>query len=168
MRRTLCKQKSLGCVSFHLKETRFFHKNLVSRQVSTHLKHTQIITTGSELLLGELVDTNTAFIARRLRSIGLNLYYKMTVGDNVERMVESLRHALTRSDVIVTTGGLGPTVDDVTRQAVAQAIGRELVFRPDSVDPILGAARAPTPAFLPLPSTQWAAWEPPPLEFWIY
>ncbi len=102
----------------------------------------EIITTGSELLLGELVDTNTAFIARRLRSIGLNLYYTTTVGDNVERMVESLRHALTRSDVIVTTGGLGPTVDDVTRQAVAQAIERELVFRPDLLDQIAARFRA--------------------------
>lgn len=96
----------------------------------------EIITTGSELLLGELVDTNSAFIARRLRSIGLNLYFKTTVGDNVERMAGALRQALTRSDVIITTGGLGPTVDDVTRQAVAQATGRPLVFRPDLLDQI--------------------------------
>jgi len=63
--------------------------------------------------LGQLVDTNSAFIARTLRSIGLNLYYKTTVGDNEERMVEVLKIAMARSDVIITTGGLGPTVDDV-------------------------------------------------------
>lgn len=101
----------------------------------------EIITTGSELLLGELVDTNSAFIARRLRSIGLNLYYKAAVGDNIERMAEALHQALTRSDVIITTGGLGPTVDDVTRQAVAQATGRPLVFRQELLDQIAARFR---------------------------
>jgi nicotinamide-nucleotide amidase len=101
----------------------------------------EIITTGSELLLGELVDTNSTFIAKRLRSIGLNLYYKTTVGDNVGRMVEALRQALARSDVIITTGGLGPTVDDVTRQAVAEATGCELVFRQELLDQIAARFR---------------------------
>ncbi len=102
----------------------------------------EIIVTGSELLLGEAVDTNSAFIARQLRSIGLNLYYKTTVGDNVGRMAEALRRALERSDVIITTGGLGPTVDDVTRQAVADAIGVELVFRPELLDQIAARFRS--------------------------
>jgi len=96
----------------------------------------EIVTTGSELLLGQLVDTNSAFIARTLRSIGLNLYYKTTVGDNEERMVEVLKIAMARSDVIITTGGLGPTVDDVTRPAVARAAGRELEFRPELLEQI--------------------------------
>jgi competence/damage-inducible protein CinA-like protein len=93
--------------------------------------HAEIIATGSELLLGEIVDTNSAFIARRLREIGLNLFYKTIVGDNAARMIEALKIALNRSDVIITTGGLGPTVDDVTREAVAHAIDSELEFRPD-------------------------------------
>lgn len=93
--------------------------------------HAEIITTGTELLLGEIVDTNSAYIARRLREIGLNLYYKTSVGDNEERTALVLRQGLARSDVLITTGGLGPTVDDVTRQAVARATGRELVFDPE-------------------------------------
>lgn len=90
--------------------------------------HAEIVTTGTELLLGEIVDTNAAYIARRLRTIGLNLFYKTTVGDNEERMTQALQQALARSDVIITTGGLGPTVDDVTRQAIARATGRKLVL----------------------------------------
>lgn len=90
--------------------------------------HAEIIATGSELLLGEVVDTNSTYIARRLREIGLNLFYKTVVGDNEQRMEEALRIALNRSDVIITTGGLGPTVDDVTRPAVARAVDRELIF----------------------------------------
>ena len=90
--------------------------------------HAEIIATGSELLLGEVVDTNSTYIARKLREIGLNLFYKTVVGDNEQRMEEALRIALNRSDVIITTGGLGPTVDDVTRPAVARAVDRELIF----------------------------------------
>jgi len=93
--------------------------------------HAEVITSGSELLLGQLVDTNSAFIARTLRGIGLNLFYKTTVGDNEDRMVAVLRIAMARSEVVITTGGLGPTVDDVTRPAVARATGRELEFCPE-------------------------------------
>ncbi len=91
----------------------------------------EIITTGTELLLGELVDTNSGYIARRLRTIGVNLFYITSVGDNQERMTRVLNQALQRSDVIITTGGLGPTVDDVTREAVARATSRELVMHPE-------------------------------------
>ena len=98
--------------------------------------HAEVITSGSELLLGQLVDTNSAFIARTLRGIGLNLFYKTTVGDNEDRMVKVLRVAMARSDVVITTGGLGPTVDDVTRPAVARATGRELEFRPELLEQI--------------------------------
>lgn len=90
--------------------------------------NTEIITSGTELLLGETVDTNAPYIARALRDVGVNLYFKTSVGDNVDRMALVLRQALERSDVVITTGGLGPTVDDVTREAVAKATGRELVL----------------------------------------
>ena len=83
---------------------------------------------GTELLLGEIVDTNANRLALALRDIGLDLYYKTTVGDNLTRMTEVLNLALDRSDVIITSGGIGPTVDDVTRQAVADATGRKLVY----------------------------------------
>ena len=83
---------------------------------------------GTELLLGEIVDTNANRLALALRDIGLDLYYKTTVGDNLARMTEVLNLALDRSDVIITSGGIGPTVDDVTRQAVADATGRKLIY----------------------------------------
>ncbi len=94
----------------------------------------ELITTGTELLLGEIVDTNAPFIARKLRSIGVNLFYKITVGDNRERLAEAIRQAMARSDVIIITGGLGPTVDDITREAVADATGRPLQLREEIVD----------------------------------
>jgi nicotinamide-nucleotide amidase len=104
--------------------------------------HAEIIATGSELLLGEVVDTNSTYIARRLREIGLNLFYKTVVGDNEQRMEEALRIALNRSDVIITTGGLGPTVDDVTRSAVARAVDRELIFSDELLAQIQDRFRA--------------------------
>jgi nicotinamide-nucleotide amidase len=93
--------------------------------------HAEIVMIGTELLLGEIVDTNANRLAKALREIGLDLYYKTTVGDNETRITEVLNLALDRSDVIITSGGIGPTVDDVTRQAVANATGRKLVFSTD-------------------------------------
>src|SRR5574341_444298 len=93
--------------------------------------HAEIIAIGTELLLGELVDTNSAFIAKKLQTIGVPLHYTSTVGDNPDRIVSVIRHAVARSEVVITTGGLGPTVDDMTREAVAQATGRPLVFDED-------------------------------------
>lgn len=90
--------------------------------------HAEIVMTGSELLLGEIVDTNATMMAKMLRDIGLDLYYKTTVGDNETRIAQVLNIALDRSPVVITSGGLGPTVDDVTRQAVADATGRRLVY----------------------------------------
>jgi nicotinamide-nucleotide amidase len=93
--------------------------------------HAEIVMIGTELLLGELVDTNANRLAKALRGIGLDLYYKTTVGDNETRITEVLNSALDRSDVIITSGGIGPTVDDVTRQAVAAATGRKLIYSTD-------------------------------------
>ncbi|MFQ5611207.1 MAG: CinA family nicotinamide mononucleotide deamidase-related protein [Anaerolineae bacterium] len=90
--------------------------------------HAEIILTGTELLLGEIVDTNSTMLARMLREIGLDLFYKTTVGDNERRIKEVVDLALNRSDVVIVSGGLGPTVDDVTRQGVALATGRKLVY----------------------------------------
>src|SRR3990172_8836427 len=88
----------------------------------------EIVSVGSELLLGQIVDTNSAVIGRHLAAIGLDLYYKTTVGDNLNRLTAVLCQALARSEVVITTGGIGPTADDVTREAVAAATGRELEF----------------------------------------
>jgi len=90
--------------------------------------HAEIVMIGTELLLGETVDTNAGRLAKALREIGLDLYYKTTVGDNETRITEVLNLALDRSDVVITSGGIGPTVDDVTRQAVSNATGRKLVY----------------------------------------
>ncbi|MBN1642520.1 MAG: CinA family nicotinamide mononucleotide deamidase-related protein [Anaerolineae bacterium] len=87
----------------------------------------EIVTTGTELLLGVITDTNSTYIARQLRDIGLDLYYITSAGDNEARVARAIEIALERSDVVITTGGLGPTVDDVTREAVARATGRSLV-----------------------------------------
>ncbi len=86
----------------------------------------EIITSGTEILLGDIVDTNAAWIAQQLRDIGVNLYYKTTVGDNEPRLRGVLELGLSRSDVLIVTGGLGPTVDDITRDAIANATGRPL------------------------------------------
>ena len=88
----------------------------------------EIITTGTEILLGEIVDTNAAWMARRLRDLGINLFYKTTVGDNLDRIVAAMRQGLDRSDLVLVTGGLGPTVDDMTRDAAALATDRNLVL----------------------------------------
>ncbi|MHC4292027.1 MAG: CinA family nicotinamide mononucleotide deamidase-related protein, partial [Planctomycetota bacterium] len=93
--------------------------------------HAEIVMIGTELLLGEIVDTNANRFAKALCEIGLDLYYKTTVGDNETRITEVLNLALDRSDVIITSGGIGPTVDDVTRQAVANATGRKLIYSTD-------------------------------------
>ena len=88
----------------------------------------EIVMIGTELLLGEIVDTNANRLAKFLREIGVDLYYKTTVGDSEKRLTEVLNIALERSDAIITSGGLGPTVDDITRQGVASATGRKLVY----------------------------------------
>ena len=96
----------------------------------------EIITIGTEILLGDIVDTNAAFLARALRDAGIDLYRKTTVGDNVQRIAQAIQQSLERSDIILTTGGLGPTVDDPTREAVALAMGVENEFRPELWDQI--------------------------------
>lgn len=92
----------------------------------------EIITIGTELLLGEIVDTNSAFLAETLAECGVNVYYKSTVGDNMSRMVAAIKQAWDRSDLVITSGGLGPTADDLTKEAVAAALGLDMVFDDDA------------------------------------
>ena len=91
----------------------------------------EIITIGTEILLGEIVDTNARFIARQLRDAGIDLYRKTTVGDNATRIATAIQQAMESSDIIITTGGLGPTIDDPTREAVALALETETEYRPE-------------------------------------
>jgi len=88
----------------------------------------EIITIGTELLLGEIVNTNTQVIALALRKIGVDVYRTATIGDNPDRIAQIILESTSRADIVVLTGGLGPTVDDPTRQAIAQAFGLELEF----------------------------------------
>ncbi len=89
----------------------------------------EIITIGTEILLGEIVDTNTHYIARVLRGMGVNLFRTVTIGDNAERIADVIRNSMQRAEIVITTGGLGPTIDDPTRDAVALAVGVETEFR---------------------------------------
>ena len=95
----------------------------------------EIITIGTEILLGEILDTNARTIAVSLRENGFNLYRKTSVGDNVQRISQIIQEALARCDIVLTTGGLGPTVDDPTREAVALAMGVVSEFRPGGPAP---------------------------------
>ena len=86
----------------------------------------ELISIGTELLLGEIVDTNAQYISSRLPALGIDLYYISKVGDNLERLSEVIERAWGRSDLVITTGGLGPTEDDLTREAIGQVLGEEL------------------------------------------
>ncbi len=94
----------------------------------------EILSIGTELLLGNITDTNATFLAQQLAALGIDLYFVSTVGDNQERIVETLRRAWSRADLIITTGGLGPTEDDLTRESIAELLGEEM-----RVDPRLEA-----------------------------
>jgi len=87
----------------------------------------ELITIGDELLLGYTVDTNAAHLARELAAVGVSIVRRATVGDNAADIVACVRDALDRTGAVITTGGLGPTADDLTRPAIAQLFGRELV-----------------------------------------
>jgi len=97
----------------------------------------EIITIGTEILLGEIVDTNTRYIARVLRGMGVNLFRTITIGDNAERIADVIRNSMQRAEIVITTGGLGPTVDDPTRDAVALAVGVETEFREELWDQVV-------------------------------
>jgi len=97
----------------------------------------EILTIGTELLLGEIQDTNTYYLARFLRDLGIDLYRTSIIGDNEERIAQMIRESMQRCQILITTGGLGPTVDDPTRSAVARALGVETEFRPELWDQIV-------------------------------
>lgn len=90
----------------------------------------EVLSIGTELLLGQIVDTDAAYLARQLSLLGINVYHRSTVGDNVERGIAALKQALSRADIVFCIGGLGPTLDDLTRQLIAEAYGVALVRDP--------------------------------------
>ena len=102
----------------------------------------ELFSVGTELLLGQIVDTNAAFLAAKLSELGINVYHKTTVGDNAERLAAALRISLGRSDVVFATGGLGPTEDDITAAAVAQIMEVGLVQDEEASAKIRSFARS--------------------------
>lgn len=91
----------------------------------------EILAIGTEILFGQIVDTNSPWIASHLPALGIDIYFISTVGDNKGRMVETIKRAWQRCDLIITTGGLGPTEDDVTREAIAEFLGEPLTIDPE-------------------------------------
>lgn len=96
----------------------------------------EIIAVGTELLLGQIVNTNAQYLAQQLADLGVNVYYQTVVGDNMNRLQSAIQIAKSRADIIVFTGGLGPTQDDLTRDAVAAFTGRKLVMHDLSLESI--------------------------------
>jgi nicotinamide-nucleotide amidase len=86
----------------------------------------EIIPVGTEILLGNIIDTNSSFLASQLPLLGIDLYFISTAGDNQKRLVDTLKRAWKRADLIITTGGLGPTQDDITREAISKLVNEEL------------------------------------------
>ncbi|KRE83120.1 damage-inducible protein CinA [Paenibacillus sp. Soil766] len=93
----------------------------------------EIIAVGTELLLGQIVNTNAQFISRECAALGIDIYFQTVVGDNEQRLLDSLRLAASRADVVICTGGLGPTQDDLTKDVVATLTGRNLVLHEPSM-----------------------------------
>jgi nicotinamide-nucleotide amidase len=98
----------------------------------------EVIAVGDELTSGQRLDTNSQWISQRLSDLGICVLYHTTVGDDLGAGVEVFRRALDRADLVVSSGGLGPTADDLTREAVSQAVGAELVMNQDAMDHIKG------------------------------
>ncbi|MBM7581461.1 nicotinamide-nucleotide amidase [Caldicoprobacter guelmensis] len=96
----------------------------------------EIIAVGSELLLGQIANTNAQYISQRLSSVGINVYYHTVVGDNRSRLLQALEIACKRANLIITTGGLGPTMDDLTKETIAEFLGIELVLHQPSAQAI--------------------------------
>lgn len=91
-------------------------------------RNAEILCIGTELLMGNTVNTNAAYLAKRLADMGVNVYHQAVVGDNPQRLYESLEQAFSRSDIVITTGGLGPTYDDLSKETIAAFFGRKLVL----------------------------------------
>lgn len=94
----------------------------------------EIVSVGTEILLGQITNTNTQYLSEQLASLGLFVYYHTTVGDNPFRLTQTLRLALSRADIVITTGGLGPTDDDITKEIAAQLVDRQLLCHQESLD----------------------------------
>ncbi|NLV50097.1 MAG: competence/damage-inducible protein A [Clostridiales bacterium] len=109
---------------------------------SNHLEYTaEIICVGTELLLGSVVNTDAMDVSKALSELGINVYYHTVVGDNPDRLKAAVELAKNRADIIITTGGLGPTYDDLTKQTLAESFGKKLIFHEDQAERVRGFFR---------------------------
>ena len=97
----------------------------------------EIITVGTEILLGDILNTNCRYLSRELAAMGIEMYYQITVGDNEERLLKTLKESLNRSDIVICTGGLGPTEDDITKEVCAKYFGYKLELHKPSLDAMI-------------------------------
>lgn len=97
----------------------------------------EIITVGTEILLGDILNTNCRYLSRELAAMGIEMYYQITVGDNEARLLSTLEESLNRSDIVICTGGLGPTEDDITKEVCAKYFGYDLVLHKPSLDAMM-------------------------------
>lgn len=97
----------------------------------------EIITVGTEILLGDILNKNCRYLSRELAAMGIEMYYQITVGDNEERLLKTLEESLNRSDIVICTGGLGPTEDDITKEVCAKYFGYELELHKPSLDAMI-------------------------------
>ncbi|MFR4978900.1 MAG: molybdopterin-binding protein, partial [Butyricicoccus sp.] len=93
----------------------------------------ELIAVGTEILLGDIVNTDAQVISQGLSELGIDVYYQTVVGDNPERLKQVIEQAKSRADIIITTGGLGPTLDDLTKETLAQVFGKKLVLHEESL-----------------------------------
>ena len=98
---------------------------------------TEIITVGTEILLGDILNTNTHYLSNELANMGIDVYYQITVGDNEQRLLSQLKESFKRSDLVILTGGLGPTEDDITKEVCAKYFNMEMEFHEQSWDKII-------------------------------
>ena len=101
-----------------------------------NLRRAEILCVGTELLIGDIVNTNAAYLSRRLAALGIGVYRQSVVGDNPERLAADLRTALERADLVITSGGLGPTYDDLTKETAAAVFGRSMAMHEESLSRI--------------------------------
>jgi len=92
----------------------------------------EILCVGTEILIGDIINTNAAYISQRLASLGINQYHQGVVGDNPARVKKFISEALERADLVITTGGLGPTYDDLTKETIAELMGKKMVLNDEA------------------------------------
>src|SRR5206468_2997647 len=124
------------CVHPLARPGRGHYQRFVSRRrryqgPSAGLMDAEIIAVGSEMLTPQSVDTNAVYLTAELNNLGVEVVMKSVFGDNRDRLADAIRRAISRHEILILSGGLGPTEDDLTREAVAQALDRKLVFHPD-------------------------------------